>query len=174
MSSLNWFPRWRLILGVIGCAVVLSVLEVALARLRYPEPPLAAYWVVAMWHILPSWLIPAALLPAIVALARAAPVDRASWRANLPIHAVAGVAFTLVHLGGTAAIRAWQGEDFREIFVGLYSRYAVADLFSYGAIVAAPRRTATNPSCASARSAWRGRGSRRCAPSCSRTSSSTR
>jgi len=137
MSSLNWFPHRRLVLSVLGVAILLSVLEVALARLRYPEPSLGLYWVVAFWHILPSWLIPAALLPVIVRIARAAPIDRVSWRANLPVHALAGVAFVLVHLGGTALIRDWQDAEFREIFVGLVSRFAVVDLFCYGAIVGA-------------------------------------
>jgi len=137
MSSLNWFPHRRVTLAVVGAAVVLTVLETALARLRYPDDPLGWYWLIAFWHILPSWLIPAALLPAVVALARAAPIDRVSWRANLPVHAAAGVAFVLVHLGGTALIRDWQDAEFREIFVGLFSRFAVVDLFCYGAIVAA-------------------------------------
>jgi two-component sensor histidine kinase len=128
--------RWRVALVVLGLALLFSAIEVALARLRYPEPPLGWYWLVASLRILPSWLIPAALLPALVAIARALPVDRQSWRANLPIHVVVAIAFSLVHLGGTALVRAAMGEDLREVFIGLYSRYAVVNLFSYCAIVA--------------------------------------
>jgi two-component system LytT family sensor kinase len=136
MKTPSSSSRWRLALVVVAAALGFSVLEVALARLRYSWAPMGAYWVTALWHIVPSWLIPAALLPAVAALSRAAPVDRTTWRASLPLHVLAAVAFTVIHLGGTAGLRAWRGESFESVFVGLFSRYAVVDLFMYGAIVA--------------------------------------
>ena len=59
------------------------------------------------WWVMPVWLAWALLTPWIVWLARALPLERGRLARALPIHAVAGVGFALVHLAWWLAWTQW-------------------------------------------------------------------
>jgi two-component system, LytTR family, sensor kinase len=124
-------------LVVLGVAVAFGVLEAAQWRLLYPDIPGRLYWPESLLRTTPSWIILALLVPGIVLLARVVRVRRETWRIALPLHIVAGVCFTSVHIAGSAWVTAFRlSAPWRVYFWPMFARYAVLGLFIYGAIVA--------------------------------------
>ncbi|HWT00370.1 MAG TPA: histidine kinase [Pyrinomonadaceae bacterium] len=93
---------------------------------------------------LSAWLLCAylwlALTPLVLRLARRFPIERRSWRRNLPAHVAAAVLLSLLQLAAYVTIASWLGkipanrsffESFRGFFVGDFH----FDLLTYGAIV---------------------------------------
>ncbi|WP_108470602.1 LytTR family DNA-binding domain-containing protein [Rhodanobacter thiooxydans] len=52
-----------------------------------------------------SALVILALLPAVIAVERRWPIRLDNWRRNLPLHVLASVPFSLIHVGGMIALR---------------------------------------------------------------------
>jgi hypothetical protein len=72
-----------------------------------------AAWEPVVWEF-SSNLVLLALVPAVVAFERRVPVELANWRRALPLHALASVAYSLLHVLGMVGLRkaayALQGE----------------------------------------------------------------
>ena len=64
----------------------------------------AAAWEPWVWEW-SSTLLLLALLPAVIALERRCPLRLDSWRRNLPLHVLASLPFSLLHVGGMVALR---------------------------------------------------------------------
>jgi len=133
------WPPARLQAIVFALTFVLGICEAAQGRFQYPDIPHRLFWPEALARALPSWFILAMLFPALYALALRFPVDGRHWRRSLPMHWVAGTAFVLLHLGGSAFVASLRGvttASFRDAFVVFLTRYMVSDYFVYGAVVA--------------------------------------
>jgi two-component system LytT family sensor kinase len=98
-------------------------------------------WLRALSATMPSWYVLALLLPIVVWLARRYRFDGANWRVSLPVHLVASLLFTLVHL----AISSWisdylllagpSGVGFIQNLTRLFTMYFVLDSLFYWGLV---------------------------------------
>ena len=136
--------RWGRIptaLATLVLALGFGVLEAMQGRVRYREVPWSKFWPEAMLRTLPSWVMLAALLPAVLWLSRRVRIGRLSWPVALPLHAAFGVMFVFVHIGLSAVLAAivrQSSEHTVEIaFRSMFSGYAVMGFFTYACIVAA-------------------------------------
>jgi len=129
--------RLRLIFLVLGLALFFGCLEAAQGRYWYAKLPGHRFWPEALARTLPSWLILAALFPMIYTLSRRFPVDARKWPVSLPVHIFGALAFTALHLTGSAWIASLRGVtvgSFDEAAWNFFSRYTVTDFFMYGAL----------------------------------------
>lgn len=89
--------RYGIVIGVWGLVGLVSASQVYLAS-RSMGHDEAGFFDVAWW-VMPVWLLWALLTPAIVRVSRAFPLERGRLARTLPVHAVAGTGFALLHLG---------------------------------------------------------------------------
>ena len=129
--------KWALVAG--GWTLFgLFFASQSIAGRAYDGRPLKVGETVAAWLLCAYlWL---ALTPLVLWLARRFPLERRSWRRNLPAHAAAAVLLSLLQLAAYAAISGWLGmtpgrrsffESFRGLFVGDFH----FDLLTYSAVV---------------------------------------
>jgi len=131
---------WAALL-VLGLALGFGVLEGLQGRVRYPDVPWSAFWPEAMLRTLPSWVMLAVLVPAIVWMSERVRVDRSTWPFAVPVHGFAGIVFVFVHIGSSAVlialIRSGPEHGFEPAFRSMFAGYAVMGFFTYACIVAA-------------------------------------
>lgn len=97
--------RSGIVIAVWGLVGLVSASQVYLAS-RSMGHDQAGFLDVAWW-VMPVWLLWALLTPAIDRLCRAFPLERGRLARTLPIHAVAGTGFALLHLGWWLVWTQW-------------------------------------------------------------------
>ncbi len=137
MNATPRSSRPRLALAVLAISVTFGVIEAAQGRFQYSYVSDADFWPEAMWRTLPSWLLLAAMVPAIFWMCRVARIGAENWRLTVPLQILAGTVFALLHLVGTAVIAAYRhGAAFDAYIPSMFGRYAVYGFFTYGAVAA--------------------------------------
>jgi two-component system LytT family sensor kinase len=117
--------------GLLGCFEAAQV-YIGMRNLGSPVG-----WVEAVFSTLPSWLILATLLiPAALLFARF-PLDRRRLGTSIPVHLVAALVFTSLHLAGTAAAAEYllTAEGYARRLSSLATMYFTLDVLTYTAIV---------------------------------------
>ena len=132
--------RRRLVAGgaVLGLCVLVGLMEAGQTYLRFSGGPKPITWLSALDRTMWSWLLLAALTPAMIYLGDRFPVERGAWRRNAAIHTGAAVAFAVVHLGAFALIYYMRGETtvpYPELVRRYLTWYFVVELLTYAAIV---------------------------------------
>jgi len=121
-----------------GFAVLLGALETWQGRFLLAYVPAHQYWPEALLRVMPSWLVLAALVPGVMALARRLRLDGPRRTAAWAGHALGGFVFVGLHLTGTALFAAFRHDVLSEfpryLQQSLY-RSAVAELVAYWALV---------------------------------------
>jgi two-component system, LytTR family, sensor kinase len=138
--STRWFSGWRTALFVVGISLAIAVLEAAFgtlpARLGGPRASL----VQGLRSTIPSWLMIAAMFPAIFAFAARVPIRRTNWALSIPIHVAGAITFAALHVGIMVAI--WKGLGWVErrylyMLMDLMRLYAGEEMLVYASIVGA-------------------------------------
>ncbi|MGH8157130.1 MAG: LytTR family DNA-binding domain-containing protein [Rhodanobacter sp.] len=103
--SFDFYQRWRRPLEVVAWVLFIT-LNATFNSIdsRIDHAGRVAAWEPWVWEW-SSALVLLALLPAVIALERRWPIRFDSWRRNLPLHLLASVPFSLVHVGGMIALR---------------------------------------------------------------------
>jgi hypothetical protein len=132
---------WRDALVVLAVALGFGFLEAWQGRLLFHVVSPRLFWPEALVRTLPCWVALAALVPPTLWIARRVPVQRHTWPVAVPIHIVAGTVWVCVHIGLSAVlielIRNRPAVSAVDVFIMIFSRYAVMDFFTYCGIVAA-------------------------------------
>src|SRR5512134_27639 len=90
---------------IVGCSIILALIEATQVYLASTDmEPTTITWRVAFEKTLPSWLVLAALAPAVLYLCNRFPFERRNRRRSLAVHALAGVAFAFTHLAVTELV----------------------------------------------------------------------
>jgi hypothetical protein len=98
-AAMRWTP-WKAGLVLLAATTLIGLAEATQIYLGAGEQGAAFGWGRAMGATMPSWYVLALLLPPTIWLARRFRLDESGRRRSaLPIHLVASVAFTAVHLG---------------------------------------------------------------------------
>lgn len=130
------FQRWRRPIEV-GFWVTLTVLNTVfnglVARIDHSR---TAAWEPWVWECSSSLLI-LALIPLVVALERRWPVRFDTWRRNLPLHLLATVPFSVVHVAGMVALRklAYALADAQYCFGAQWGYEYLKDIRTYFLII---------------------------------------
>lgn len=138
-SSEQRFQRWRRPFEVgfwIGLFVVNGFFNSVTAQLDHTGLPAWQPWV---WEW-SSGALMLALVPAVAVVVRRWPLRFGSWRASLPWHLGASVAFSLLHVGGMIALRklAYLSQGQHYDFGGWWPNFGyeyLKDVRSYAGIV---------------------------------------
>jgi signal transduction histidine kinase len=136
----RWPARWKIGAVILSLSVLLGLMEAAQLYVGAALEGKPRAWGRAVMSVMPSWLIFAAEVPAILYLARRYPLDRGAWTSNAIVHVSGAIVFTLVHLGGTAIVYGLAMGDLAmasPVFSHFLSVYFVLDLITYGAFVGA-------------------------------------
>jgi hypothetical protein len=99
-------------------------------------------WTRAFASTMPSWYVLALLLPGILWLAWRFPFEDGGWRVAVPVHTVASIVFTAVHLGMSSWISDYilmhdMPLSFGRNMARILGIYFVIDLFFYWFILGA-------------------------------------
>ncbi|MCX7512768.1 LytTR family DNA-binding domain-containing protein [Frateuria hangzhouensis] len=100
----DFFQRWRRPIEVgawIGFFVLNALFNSFNSTVDHPD---VAAWEPWVWEWT-SALVMLCLLPAVIALERRWPIRFDTWRRNLPLHALASVPFSLIHVGAMGGLR---------------------------------------------------------------------
>ena len=123
---------------IVGAALLGAMLEAGQAYLGNASLGRPIPWSSAIGRTLPSWLVLAALTPEILWLADRFRLERPLLHRSIPVHAVAAVAFTLLHLGGTMLVGVMRSGQYEFFTIGLrkmLTTYFALDVVCYAAIV---------------------------------------
>ena len=132
--------RWATPAIIVGAALLGALLEAGQVYLGNASLGRPIAWSNALVRTLPSWLLLAALTPGILWVADHFRLERPMLHRSIPVHAVAAVLFTLLHLGGTVVMGAIRTGDYGFMTIGLrkmMTTYFALDVISYAAIVGA-------------------------------------
>ena len=98
-DSMKW-SRWKIALFFIVLTTLVGFAEALQVYIGLGAQGRELSWSSSMASTMPSWFVLAALLPITVWLARRFRLDEeSSWRRALPVHLVAAVLFTAIHIG---------------------------------------------------------------------------
>ncbi|GAA0259923.1 LytTR family DNA-binding domain-containing protein [Rhodanobacter caeni] len=131
------FQRWRRPIEV-GFWVTLTVLNTVFnALVSRIDHARTAPWEPWVWECTSSLLI-LALIPVVVALERRWPVNIDSWRRSLPLHLLATIPFSVVHVAGMVALRklAYALADAQYRFGAQWGYEYLKDIRTYFLIIA--------------------------------------
>jgi two-component system, LytTR family, sensor kinase len=127
---------WMIAAATIGIAVILTLVEATQAFVIMRSNGNSVPMRTAFMDRLPAWLIVAALLPAILALARRFPFERAHWQTALAIHLSGSIAFAFIHLAARALYMAARNSAWDRLTLYLNkSAFIVLDMMIYALIV---------------------------------------
>ena len=128
-------------IAVLALSLGFGLLEALQGRVRYQKVPWELFWPEAMIRTLPSWVMLAALLPAVLWMSERVRIARRTWPVALPVHAAAGVAFVFVHIGLSCVLgtilRHSPEHTVEQAFRSMFAGYAVVGFFTYACLVAA-------------------------------------
>jgi two-component system, LytTR family, sensor kinase len=131
------WPLWGLALLAALAVGLLEALQLYIGTHVHGRP---LTWTRSMSSTIPSWIVLALLVPAVIALARRFPLDGGQWRRNLPLHLFGAVCFFVVHIGLASLIsdyvlhRAFPLAFLPNLF-RLFSLYFVVELCFYFGII---------------------------------------
>jgi two-component system LytT family sensor kinase len=123
---------------ILFCAIVIGLIETTQSYLRAELQSRAFSWRIGLVDALPSWIVLAALVPFVVAVARRARLDRPRPLAAIAMHLVAALVFALVHETVMAVLMAWRWDDtgrFSLYFWKMATGYLALDFVVYWGIV---------------------------------------
>jgi signal transduction histidine kinase len=132
--------RWRVAGLIVGLALLFGCLEAWQGRFLLSHVPAHQFWPEALIRTLPRWLLLAALMPGVMALARRMRLDGPRRSAALATHVAGGFAFTALHLAGAALFSAFRfdaPQEFGRYFLRYLYGGAVGDYLTYWALVGA-------------------------------------
>lgn len=130
--------RWFAATGIVGVAIVLTLVDATQAYLLYLDDRYTLTWTQAVLGRIPSWMMVALLAPAALAFARRYPLDREHVARRAPLHLAAAFAFALLHLLGRALYLAATRADWGEFAIYMNKSALIAvDMLTYAAIVGA-------------------------------------
>jgi two-component system, LytTR family, sensor kinase len=97
-----WHERWVIAGVTAGLTLFCAAVEASqnyLGSINFGKP---VPWTESVRRTLPSWVILALIVPAVLSLARRFPVERGRLPRAVPLHLLGASMFAVVHLGGTA------------------------------------------------------------------------
>jgi len=123
---------------LVGCAIVIGLIETTQNYLRAELQSRAFSWPIGLVDALPSWIVLASLVPFVVAVARRARLDRPRPGVAIAVHLLAALLFALIHESLMAVFAAWRWDDTGRL--GLYfwkmlTGYLALDFVVYWGIV---------------------------------------
>lgn len=139
-SAFDNFQRWRRLFEV-GFWVLLYAVNAVFNSLdSVVEHPKSSTWEPWCWEI-SSFIMMLALVPAVIAFERRFPLRLDNWRRSLPLHLLASVPFSLIHVLGMVGLRMGtyamvdRYYDFGPWWLGLGYEY-LKDVRTYFGIIA--------------------------------------
>jgi signal transduction histidine kinase len=133
-----WSRRLAVYGLLLACAIVIGLIETTQGYLRAEMLSRAFSWRLGLLDALPSWIILASLVPAVVAVARRARLDRPPRGKAIAIHLAAAMLFALAHESITAVLMAWRWDDIGRLALYLWkmaTAYLALDVVVYWGIV---------------------------------------
>jgi hypothetical protein len=106
LSAFDKFQRWRRPFEIGFWLVLYTVNTVFNSLTSQLDHAHISAWQPWCWEISSS-LVMLALVPLVIAFERRVPLRIESWRRSLPIHLLASVPFSLLHVLGMVALRQW-------------------------------------------------------------------
>ena len=104
-STPPWTPPLRIVFGVATILSLFSTLQsYRLSALSISEPMDVVVWKTLVLNSFGYWYVPAALTPAIFALAYRFPIEPVGRARTLLIYALGAIVFSLVHLACTMTV----------------------------------------------------------------------
>ena len=104
-STPPWTPPLRIVFGVATILSLFSTLQsYRLSALSISEPMDVVVWKTLVLNSFGYWYVPAALTPAIFALAYRFPIESVGRARTLLIYALGAIVFSLVHLACTMTV----------------------------------------------------------------------
>jgi sensor histidine kinase YesM len=125
--------------ALLALALIAGALETAQAYLRAQLQERPFSWNVALLDSLPSWLVLAMLVPAVVAFTRKVRFDRARAARALLMHVAAALLFALAHQTLMAFWIQWRFDDarFAMFLTKMATAYLAIDIVVYWGVVGA-------------------------------------
>ena len=120
------------------CATLIGLIETTQNYLRAELQSRAFSWPIGLLDALPSWIIMASLVPAVVAVSRRARLDRPRPGSAIAVHLVAAVLFALTHESLMALFMSARWDDMSRLsmyFGKTVSGYLALDVVVYWGIV---------------------------------------
>jgi hypothetical protein len=131
-------PRLAVYGLLLVCAVLIGLIETTQNYLRAELQSRAFSWRIGLIDALPSWIVLAALVPAVVAVSRRARLDRSRPGAVIAMHMGAAVLFALTHETLMAIFMSWRWNDMGRLsmyFWKMLTGYLALDFVVYWGIV---------------------------------------
>jgi two-component system, LytTR family, sensor kinase len=125
------------ILAAFAVAGLLGSLEAAQVYIGMRNLGQDVSWSLAVSSTLPSWIILATLLGPTALLFRRFPLDRRRLARSVPVHLVAALVFTCIHLAATAFAAEWMlpAIGYGRRLGSLATMYFTLDVLTYTAII---------------------------------------
>jgi two-component system, LytTR family, sensor kinase len=123
---------------LVACATVIGLIETTQNYLRAELQSRAFSWRIGLLDALPSWIVLAAMVPLVVAVARRVKLDRPRLSGAIAMHTCAALLFALTHESLMAVFMSWRWNDTGRF--GLYlwkmaTAYLALDFVVYWGIV---------------------------------------
>ena len=131
-------PRLAVYGLFVACAILIGLIETTQNYLRAELQSRAFSWRIGLLDALPSWIILASLVPAVVAVSRRARLDRPRPATAIAMHMGAALLFALTHETLMAIFMSWRWNDMGRLsmyFWKMLSGYLALDLVVYWGIV---------------------------------------
>jgi hypothetical protein len=120
------------------CAILIGLIETTQNYLRAELQSRAFSWRIGLVDALPSWIVLASLVPAVVAVARRARLDRPAPGGAIAAHLIAALVFALTHETLMAVFMSWRWDDtnrFSLYFWKMVTGYLALDFVVYWGMV---------------------------------------
>jgi hypothetical protein len=131
-------PRLAIYGLLLVCAILIGLIETTQSYLRAELQSRAFSWRIGLMDALPSWIVLAALVPAVVAVSRRARLDRPRPGSAIALHMGAAVLFALTHETLMAIFMSWRWNDMGRLgmyFWKMVTAYLALDFVVYWGIV---------------------------------------
>jgi signal transduction histidine kinase len=122
------------------CATLFGLIETTQNYLRAELQSRAFSWRIGLVDALPSWIILASLVPAVVAVSRRARLDRPRPGAAIAVHLAAAALFALTHETLMALFVSWRWDDSSRLsiyFGKMITGYLALDFVVYCGLIGA-------------------------------------
>jgi two-component system, LytTR family, sensor kinase len=141
-SAARWPSPSRLAIYALPvvCATLFGLIETTQNYLRAELQSRAFSWRIGLVDALPSWIILASLVPAVVAVSRRARLDRPRPAAAIAVHVTAAALFALTHETLMALFVSWRWDDTSRLsmyFWKMVTGYLALDLVVYCGLIGA-------------------------------------
>jgi sensor histidine kinase YesM len=125
--------------GLLVLAILFGLIDAAQVYLRASQQGRPYTWTQALLDGMPSWILLALLVPAVIGLARTVRLDRVPRAGAIVVHVAAAAVFAVLHQAAVASITAWRIAEaqFTPVVWKLLTFYFLIDVLIYWAIVGA-------------------------------------